>query len=144
MLGLVQPCGLTVQMIDTRAAARIASDGVSDPIRYRRKAVEGADPDRQVQALDVRSRRPEFDGARVDPYQCRPTAVHLGCSKKEEREMPTSDDLRKLAAWYREFAERAGNPAIWEARLRTAKQLEAEADRADANTVFEPRDADEN
>ena len=50
--------------------------------------------------------------------------------------MPTSDDLRKLAAWYREFAERAGNPAIWEARLRTAKQLEAEADRADANTVF--------
>ena len=58
--------------------------------------------------------------------------------------MPTSDDLRKLAAWYREFAERAGNPAIWEARLRIAKQLEAEADRADANTVFEPRDADEN
>jgi hypothetical protein len=58
--------------------------------------------------------------------------------------MPTSDDLRKLGAWYREFAERAGNPAIWEARLRTAKQLEAEADRADANTVFAPRDADEN
>jgi hypothetical protein len=27
--------------------------------------------------------------------------------------------LRELAAWYREFAERAGNPAIWEARLRT-------------------------
>jgi hypothetical protein len=58
--------------------------------------------------------------------------------------MRNSDDLRKLAAWYREFAERAGNPAIWEARLRTAKQLEAEADRADANTVFAPRDADNN
>ena len=34
-----------------------------------------------------------------------------------------------LAHWYREFAERAGNPAIWDARLRTAKQLEQEADR---------------
>ena len=45
--------------------------------------------------------------------------------------MPNSNELRKLAAWYREFAERAGNPAIWEARLRTAEQLEAEADRAE-------------
>jgi hypothetical protein len=36
--------------------------------------------------------------------------------------------LRTLAAWYREFAERAGNPVIWEARLRTAQDLEAEAD----------------
>jgi hypothetical protein len=25
--------------------------------------------------------------------------------------------LRELACWHREFAERAGNPAIWEARL---------------------------
>ena len=37
--------------------------------------------------------------------------------------------LRELAGWYREFAERAGNPAVWEARLRTAKDLEREADR---------------
>jgi hypothetical protein len=37
--------------------------------------------------------------------------------------------LRALAAWYREFAERAGNPVIWEARLRTAAELEREADR---------------
>ncbi len=36
--------------------------------------------------------------------------------------------LRELAHWYREFAERAGNPVIWEARLRTAKELEREAD----------------
>ena len=27
--------------------------------------------------------------------------------------MPDSDELRKLAAWYREFAERTDNPAIW-------------------------------
>ena len=36
--------------------------------------------------------------------------------------------LRELAYWYREFAERAGNPVIWEARLRTAKELERKAD----------------
>ena len=32
--------------------------------------------------------------------------------------------LRHLASWYRKFAERAGEPAIWEGRLRTAEQLE--------------------
>jgi hypothetical protein len=37
--------------------------------------------------------------------------------------------LRELAHWYQEFADRAGNPVIWEARLRTAKELEREADR---------------
>jgi hypothetical protein len=35
--------------------------------------------------------------------------------------------LRELAAWYREFAERAGNPWIWEARLKQADDLEQEA-----------------
>jgi len=42
----------------------------------------------------------------------------------------TVDDpakLRELAAWYREFAEQSGNPAIWDRRLRTAEDLEAEA-----------------
>ena len=39
--------------------------------------------------------------------------------------------LRELACWYREFAERAGNPVIWEARLRTAQHLETEADHID-------------
>ncbi len=42
--------------------------------------------------------------------------------------MTDPDELRKLAAWYRKFAERAGNPAIWEARLHTAEDLEAEAE----------------
>jgi hypothetical protein len=39
------------------------------------------------------------------------------------------DQLRQLASWYRELAERAGNVWIWEARLRTAEDLEAEARR---------------
>ena len=50
--------------------------------------------------------------------------------------MPGADKLRQLAAWYREFAERAGNPWIWEARLRTARDLEAEADRVDAKLAL--------
>ncbi|GEM_PF-3875250 len=41
--------------------------------------------------------------------------------------MPDTDQLRQRAAWYREFAERAGNPWIWAARLQTAEGLEAEA-----------------
>jgi hypothetical protein len=39
------------------------------------------------------------------------------------------DKLRELASWYRELAERAGNPMIWESRLRTAEDLEAAAER---------------
>jgi hypothetical protein len=45
--------------------------------------------------------------------------------------MPDSLKLRELALWYREFAERTANPMIWEARLHTAEDLEAEADRLD-------------
>jgi hypothetical protein len=45
--------------------------------------------------------------------------------------MQESSKLRELASWYREFAERTANPTIWEARLRTAEDLEAEADRVD-------------
>jgi hypothetical protein len=37
-------------------------------------------------------------------------------------------ELRELAAWYREFAERAGNPVIWDCRLRMADYLEEEAE----------------
>jgi hypothetical protein len=44
-------------------------------------------------------------------------------------------ELRKLAAWYREYAERAGNPAIWESRLRTADALRREADRLEAGRM---------
>lgn len=43
--------------------------------------------------------------------------------------------LRELACWYREFAERSANPTIWDARLRTAEDLEAEAARLEAITA---------
>ncbi len=46
--------------------------------------------------------------------------------------MSNPDKLRELACWYCEFADRAENPAIWEAHLRMADDLEAEATRIEA------------
>jgi hypothetical protein len=48
--------------------------------------------------------------------------------------------LRELAAWYREFAERTGNPVIWEARLRTAAELEHRMLGRRARGIFALRD----
>jgi hypothetical protein len=53
--------------------------------------------------------------------------------------------LRELAAWLRKFAERAGSPWIWEARLIRAKALEHEADRLErgqAQSSFETQSQD--
>jgi hypothetical protein len=43
--------------------------------------------------------------------------------------MENAEKLRELASWYRDFAEQAENAAIWDSRLRTAEDLEAEAER---------------
>jgi len=43
--------------------------------------------------------------------------------------MDNPEKLRELACWYRAFAERTGNPTIWEGRLHAAEDLEAEAAR---------------
>ncbi len=43
--------------------------------------------------------------------------------------MEDPQKVRVLAAWYREFAEKTGNPTIWDARLRTAEDLDREAER---------------
>jgi hypothetical protein len=47
----------------------------------------------------------------------------------QPREEPigNQEQLLNLAAWYRELADRAGNPTIWECRLHMAEDLEAEA-----------------
>jgi hypothetical protein len=45
------------------------------------------------------------------------------------------EKLRELAAWYRQFAERAGNPAILESRLRMATDLDQEAEQLIANAT---------
>ena len=48
-----------------------------------------------------------------------------------------SRKLRELASWYRERAEDAQNPWTWAARLRTAEDLDQEADRIDRKQVWE-------
>ncbi len=54
--------------------------------------------------------------------------------------MNNPDELRELASWYREYAERTGNPTIWDARLRTAEDLEAEATRIERTVHSRPAD----
>ncbi len=43
--------------------------------------------------------------------------------------------LRALAEWYREFAERTQNAAIWEARIRTAEELETNAEALESHAL---------
>jgi hypothetical protein len=50
--------------------------------------------------------------------------------------MDDSAKLRELAAWYREFAEQSGNPTIWDSRLRTAEDLEAEATQLESRSTY--------
>jgi hypothetical protein len=54
---------------------------------------------------------------------------HAGGFLERPHAMQNPKKLREMAAWYRKFAERAGNPMIWECRLHTAEDLEAEARR---------------
>jgi hypothetical protein len=49
--------------------------------------------------------------------------------------MSRASELRKLAGWYREFAERAANPIIWESRLLTAEDLLIEAERLERQSA---------
>jgi len=46
--------------------------------------------------------------------------------------MEDSKRLRELARWYREFSEKTGNPIIWDCRLQTADDLDAEAERIES------------
>src|SRR5437764_8104777 len=43
--------------------------------------------------------------------------------------------LRDQAAWYRDISDRAGNPKIWESRLRMAEDLDREADQLEQEHV---------
>ncbi len=55
--------------------------------------------------------------------------------------MSEPEKLRELASWYRDFAERTGNPTIWEARLRTAEDLESQAARLERGLAVALADA---
>ena len=53
------------------------------------------------------------------------------------------EKLRELASWYRKFAERTGNPTIWEGRLRVAEDLDGEAERIERTLAAESVDRPE-
>jgi hypothetical protein len=44
-----------------------------------------------------------------------------------ENRTENTEYLLALAAWHREFAEKAANPIIWECRIATAEDLERRA-----------------
>jgi hypothetical protein len=77
----------------------------------------------------ARSMVSTFDGARLkhlSPALARICAI-------DAEPLIKAQMLRELAAWYRAFAARTANPAIWESRLLTAEDLEAEASRIHPN-----------
>ncbi|HVH79947.1 MAG TPA: hypothetical protein VM782_11185 [Stellaceae bacterium] len=55
-------------------------------------------------------------------------SVVSGSAPNRQHEAQAVTKLRSLAAWYREFADKATAPWIWEARLLYAERLEREAD----------------
>jgi hypothetical protein len=57
----------------------------------------------------------------------------LPMSSTKEAAVEDPRKLRELASWYREFAERAGNPVIWAGRVRMADNLDEEAERIERN-----------
>src|SRR6266853_1609132 len=67
-------------------------------------------------------------------------AASVNATKPVDHPRKTSDmreaaRLRELAAWYRDISERAGNPRIWESRLRRAEDLDREADQLEREHV---------
>jgi hypothetical protein len=69
-----------------------------------------------------------YTAAVVDLDQCRsPTRRRLSPlmnSPVVGVVLEHASELRELAAWYREFADRAGDPGIWESRLLFAAELD--------------------
>src|SRR5260370_13463102 len=77
----------------------------------------------------------------------RPVSPHHGSNRmpaflKGDPDVTASpQDLRALAVWYREFAERTQNPTIWEARIRSAEELEMNAQALESHALQSAEDA---
>src|SRR4051794_23859530 len=59
-------------------------------------------------------------------FECR-TLINSDVDRSPSSSNRAWTELRALAAWYRGYAETAGNPAIWASRVTTAEELELEA-----------------
>jgi hypothetical protein len=69
--------------------------------------------------------------------------IDITGGRRAQKRQEKQRRLREPAAWHREFVERASNPVIWEARLRTATELEREADRLEEASE-PPRETESN
>ena len=87
------------------------------------------------------------DAVGIDGMTCPRVEWHASCGTGEDasrsknvmnqsqgrpaapEDWPTKapEELRTLAAWYRDYAERAGSTLIWDYRLNTAGDLERQA-----------------
>jgi hypothetical protein len=113
-------------------ARPIAAAGRYHPARTPVESEAAAPSDYRPWRVGAPALRPNAARLLIDLYQVDLTeARHLvgRALKRRERGVPDPEKLRELASWYREFAEHTDNPAIWDARLRTAEDLEAEAAR---------------
>jgi hypothetical protein len=52
----------------------------------------------------------------------------ISITTQRGKDMPTPDELRKLAAWYSEYADSAENHSVRMERRRIAAELSAKAD----------------
>jgi phage baseplate assembly protein W len=59
--------------------------------------------------------------ANTTTVEVRPASVHVAEARR------AMDKLEELAAWHRLQAELAGSVWVWEARVRTAEELERQA-----------------
>ena len=62
----------------------------------------------------------------ISVFECR-TLINSDIDRSPSSSNRAWTELRALAAWYRGYAETAGNPAIWASRVTTAEELELEA-----------------
>ena len=109
---------------------------LSDPEVKKELAAHSLYLAQRAEAISRVAEDPEIIQMNVERYRSMLQSVTGDAERRRLQNLLSQDEqsldahrtLRELAAWYRSFAEQAGSPAIWEARLLTAEDLEAEAE----------------
>ncbi len=127
--------GISQRTVESHRAAIMKKTGTKSIAALARVALSAAwngagEP--FVQPLARLALTAAWKGAEEPHVQRKSSVVPPSCPKRPEpghEGMKTAEKLRELASWYREFADRAGSPSIWDSRLRTADDLDNEAER---------------
>jgi hypothetical protein len=75
---------------------------------------------------------------RLLKHNLKPSGAVREMTLMSENPLEAIERLEKLAAWHRINAERAGADWVWEARLRTAEDLERQAAKIRAQLADDP------